>query len=162
MFNNPSNSSEDSLFDQATEFFRSIRNYPVDSANYISAIIEVIKLCQKAIQEVGFDGDAHVLLANAYLLAALSGAFTKSYPFFLARAASVIEATKTDNMPIRNREIAEKIYRGVVDQLSIPLPSWVKDVQQLPKDMRRLHKQYYEDAINPLTLDEMMKMLNNV
>ena len=162
MFNNLSDSSENSPFNQATELFYTLRNYPSGSVMYVNTILEIIELCQRAIQEVSFDGVAHVLLATAYLLVALNGVFTKSYPFFLAKAASVIEATKTGNMPIRNREIADKIYRGIVEQLSTQMPDWVKNVQQLPKDMSRLHKKYYKDALNPSTLEEIKSMLNNV
>ena len=161
MFNNLFDSSENSPFNQATELFHNLRNFPSGSADYLNTILEIIKLCQAAIQKVSFDGDAHVLLANVYLLAALNGVFTKSYPFFLAKAASVIEATKTGNMPIRNRENADKVYRGIVEQLSAQTPNWVKNVRQLPKDMSRLQKQYYKDALDPSTVEEIKKMIRN-
>lgn len=162
MFNSLFDPSENSPFNRATELFHNLRNYPSGSEVYVNTILEIIKLCQIAIQEVSFDGDAHVLLANVYLLAALNGGFTRSYPFFLAKAASVIEATKTSNMPITNREIADKIYKGIFEQLSTQMPDWVKNVQKLPKDMSQLQKKYYKGALTPSSLEEIKNMLNIV
>ena len=65
-------------------------------------------------------------------------------------------------MPIRNREIADKIYKGIVEQLSTQMPDWVKNVQKLPKDMSQLQKQYYKDALNSSSLEEIKNMLNIV
>jgi tetratricopeptide (TPR) repeat protein len=146
-------------FNQANEHFRNLQFYEIGSAQYINAILEIIRLCQTAIQNNKHDGDAHVLLANAYLLATCRCTYGKGYPFFLARAAAVIQATRSGIMYIKNREIADKIYKGIVEQLSTQMPDWVEGVQRLPKDMTQLQQRYYNVAINSSSLDEIKTAL---
>jgi len=148
-------------FNQATEHFRNLRYYESGSPQYVNTILEIIRLSQMAIQSNKHDGDAHVLLSNAYFLAALSCTFKKGYPYFLARAAATIQATRLGSMYIKNREIAEKMYGGVVKQLSTQMPDWVEGVERLPKDMNQLQKMYYDAAINSSSLDEMKVMLTS-
>jgi tetratricopeptide (TPR) repeat protein len=148
-------------FNQANEHFRNLRFYESGSPQYINAILEIIRLCQMAIQSNKHDGDAHVLLANAYLLATCRCTYRKGYPYFLARAAAVIQATRAGSMYIKNREISDKIYRGIVEQLSTQMPDWVEGVQRLPKDMNQLQQGYYDAAISSSSLDEMTTALTN-
>lgn len=159
MFSKLFGSPKNHPYNQATGHFRNLRNYPSGSAEYLNAILEIIRLCQIAIQINKFDGDAHVLLANAYLLAALNSIFGKGYPFFLARAAAVIQATKSGSMYLKNRENRDKIYEGIVNQLSTEMPNWLEGVQHLPVDMNQLQKGYYGQAINPTGLDEIKNLL---
>jgi len=148
-------------FNQANEHFRNLRLYESGSPQYINAILEIIRLCQMAILSNKHDGDAHVLLANAYLLATCRCTYGKGYPYFLARAAAVIQATRAGSMYIKNREIADKIYRGIVEQLSTQMPDWVEGVQRLPKDMNQLQQGYYDAAISSSSLDEIKTVLTS-
>lgn len=159
MLNKLFGSLKNDKFNQATERFRNLRYYESGSPQYINTILEIISLCRKAIQSNKNDGDAHVLLANAYYLAALRCTFQKGYPYFLARAAATIQATRIGSMYIKNREIAEKMYGGVVQQLSTQMPDWVEGVERLPKDMNQLQTMYYDAAINSSSLDEMKTLL---
>ncbi len=98
LFGTPKNSP----FNQATEYFQNLRYYESGSPQYVSTILEIIRLCQMAIQGNKNDGDAHVLLANVYVLAALDCTYTKGYPYFLARSAAVMQATRSRKMYIKN------------------------------------------------------------
>lgn len=159
MLNKLFGSPKNHPFNQATEYYRNLRNYESGSPQYVNAILEIIRLCRMAIQSNKNDGDAHVLLSNAYFLSALSCTFQKGYPYFLARAAATIQATRQGNMYIKERQIAEKMYNGVVEQLSTQMPDWVEGVERLPKDMKQLQQKYYESAIQSSSLDEMKNML---
>lgn len=159
MLNKLLGSQKNDTFNQANKHFRNLRYYTSGSNQYINTILEIIRLCQMAIQKNKNDGDAHVLLSNAYLLAALSCTFGKGYPFFLARAAAVIQATRAGHLYIKNRENADKIYNGIVEQLTSQMPDWVEGVQRLSTDMNKLHQGYYSDAINPSHKDEIKTVL---
>jgi hypothetical protein len=157
LFGSPKNHS----FNQALEHFQNLRYYESGTVQYVDTVLEIIRLCQIAIQDNKNDGDAHVLLANAYLLATLSSAFGKGYSFFLAKAASVIQPTRARSMYIKNRENADKVYQGIVEQLSTQMPDWVEGVERLPKDMDQLQRAYSHSAIDPLSLDEIKTMLTS-
>jgi len=161
MLNKLFGSMKNDRFNQAKEQFQNLRNYESGSSEYVSTILEVIRLCQMAIQGNKNDGDAHVLLANTYLLAALSCTFGKGYPYFLAKAAAVIQVFRTGSMYIKNRDNAEKVYGGIVEQLTTQMPDWVEGVQRLSKDMNELHQVYYSNAINPSSLIEIKTMLTS-
>ena len=148
-------------FNQANEHFHRLRYFESGSPQFENAIFEIIRLCQLAIQKDTHNGDAHVLLANAYLLAALNCAFSKGYPFFLARAAAVIQATRRERMYIKNKGIADKIYRGIYEQLSEQTPDWVEGVNRLTNDMNTLHVGFYANAINPSNFDQVKSMLTS-
>ena len=161
MLNKLFGSPKNHPFNQATEHFRNLRYYENGSPQYVNAILEIIRLCRMAIQSNKNDGDAHVLLANAYFLAALGCTFQKGYPYFLARAAAAIQATRQGSMYIKERQIAEKMYGGVIEQLSTQMPDWVEGVEHLPKDMNQLQKLYYDAAVNSSSLDEMKTLLTS-
>jgi hypothetical protein len=160
MLNKLFGSPKNHPFNQALEHFQKLPHYESGTAQYVNTILEIIRLCQIAIQNNKNDGDAHVLLANTYLLATLSSAFKKSYSFFLAKAASVIQTTRAGGgMYIKNRENADKVYQGIVSQLSTQIPDWVEGIELLPKDMNELQRSYYRSAIDPLSLNEIKTML---
>ena len=146
-------------FNQALEHFQNLRFYEMGSPQYVNTILEIVRLCRMAIQIDRHDGDAHVLLANVYLLATLWCTLNKGHPYFLARAAATIQATRTGRMFIKNREIADKVYGGIVKELSTQMPDWVEGVEQLPGDMSQLQREYYDSAISSLSLDEIKIML---
>jgi hypothetical protein len=146
-------------FNQANEHYQNLRNYKSGSPQYKNSILEIIRLSRMAILRNKDDGDAHVLLANAYFLAALNCGFQKGYPYFLARAAASIQATRIVRIYIKNRELADKVYNGIVEQLATQMPDWVEGVERLPEDVNQLYKSYYDAAIDSSTLEEMDAML---
>jgi len=161
MLNKLFGSSRNQSFNKALEHFQNLRHVESGTAQYVNTMLEIIRLCQIAIEENKNDGDAHVLLGNAYLLATLSSVFGKGYSFFLARAAAVIQATREGRMYIKNSENGEKVYQAIVEQLSTQMPDWVEGVERLPKDMPKLQREYYQRAISPLGLAEIKEMLTS-
>jgi hypothetical protein len=55
-------------FNQASNLYDQLRNLDTSGDEYDRVVGEIIKLCCNAISLNQNDGDAHVLLANAYLL----------------------------------------------------------------------------------------------
>lgn len=159
MFNKLFGSPKNHPYIQATEHYRNLRYFEMGSTQYVNEILEIIRLCRMAIQNNNNDGDANVLLANAYLLAALSCVLQDGYPYFLARAAATIQATREGGLYMKERQYADKLYNGVIEQLSSQMPDWYEGLKRLPKDMKLLNQKYYDSAINSSSLDELEEML---
>jgi len=149
------NASSD-LFNRAAGQFRSLRNLEAGSSAYSKAMFEAIKLCQQAIQKYPKDGDAHVLLANLYYLAAFDCFMSIGYPFFLARASAVMQAAKESRMYIKQRQIADKVFRGILEQLSSQNQIPDNEVLPLPNDLPQLRRDYYQKAIDSSFIVEMI------
>ncbi len=151
-------SASSDLFNQATEHYRRLRYLEMGSPEYSKSLFETIRLCQLAIQKYQKDGDAHVLLANAYDMAALDCIFSKGFPFFLARAVAVMQTAKDERMYIKQRGIADKVFSGTLEQLSSQEQYLGDDVLPLPNDKQLLRKDYYQKAIDPSNLVDMINL----
>ena len=139
MLNKFFGSAKNQPFNQALAHFRNINSYERGSPELASALFEIIRLCQIAIDESNKrDGDAHVLLANAYALAATG--FPESYSYFLPRALATIQATRAGSMYIKNRETADKVYTDIVKLLT--------EVGGIPPMTKDMLQGCYELAIN--------------
>lgn len=135
-------------FNRASKLFGQLRYLEQSGQEYWRTIIEIIKLCWEAIKINKYDGDAHVMLANAYLLAAFR-AFqelkSEGYVYYMSRCAAVIYEWKTNpRMYSKEKEQGEKIYREIINRLKGPLPDWMD--RDLPKDIRKLHNDFYMKA----------------
>lgn len=153
MLKNLFGASKKNYFNQALEEYRKIGNHPGGGQEILNIMLEIIRLCQLAIQENKNDGDAHVLLANIYLLSAMNNSFSEGYSFFLARAAATIQAVKTRHMYIKNNQIADSVYKGIINQLTDKIPDWVKKGNSLPNDMDKLEREYYAEAISSFSFN---------
>lgn len=150
-------SAKDDPYNQALDHFRKLRDLSTSDPAYLSNIMAIIRLCQLAIRQRPTDGDAHILLANAYLLTALSEPFGDLYAFALARGAAAIHQWKSVPMKSKARAIGEKIMLGIQDQLAKDRPDWMGP--NLPNDFAKLHFDYYEGAIDPSALDQMSRLV---
>lgn len=147
-------------FNLAREEFNKLRYLSSDEAAYNEALVGVIYHSQAAISKRSTDGDAHVILANAYMLGALNGAFSDAYAWFLSRAAAVIHEWKDRRFRTKSKEIGEKVYQGVLEKLSEDMPDWMG--MKISGDIRQLHRQYYRAAISNSAPNESAKMLQDV
>jgi len=151
-------SAKDDPYNQALDHFRKIRNLSVSDAAYMSNLLAIIRLCQLAIRMRPADGDAHILLANAYLLAAFSDPFGELYAFALARAAAAIHQWNVVPMRSKEKAIGAKVLQGIQAQLAQERPDWMG--MSIPGDIARLHSDYYDDAVDPASLDQMSRLIN--
>jgi Tfp pilus assembly protein PilF len=136
-------------FNRAAKIFGQLRYLDQDSQEYWQSIVQIIELCWEAISQNKHDGDAHVMLANVYLLAAF-GAFQRfkpeGYDHNLSRCAAVIYEWKTNqSMYSKEKEQGEKIYREITKLLKEPMPDWMNI--NLTTDIRKAHKNFYLKAI---------------
>jgi hypothetical protein len=136
-------------FNRAAKLFSQLRYLNQSGEEYWQTIVKIINLCCKAIKLNKNDGDAHIMLANVYLLAAF-GAFQEfkpeGYIHNMSRCAAVIYEWKTNpRFYSKEKENGEKIYRQVIERLEDPMPDWMN--MKLPTDIRQLHKDYYIKAI---------------
>ena len=150
-------SAKDDPLQQAIDHFHKLRNFSPGDPAYNATLLMIVRLSQLTIQQRKADGDAHVLLANAYLLAAFSDPFGEAYPFALARAAAAIYHWKTVPMHTKEGEIGEKIFRGVENELAKDRPSWMGPA--LPNDISQLHQTHYEKAKDPTAVEDLSRLL---
>lgn len=140
-------------FNRAAKMFGQLRYLDQSNREYWQTLIEIIKLCWEAIKLNKYDGDAHVMLANVYLLAgfrAFQEFKPEGYIHNMSRCAAVIYEWKTNrSMYSKEKEQGEKIYREVTKLLEEPMPDWMNI--NLTTDIRKLHKNFYLKAIG---LDE--------
>ncbi|MCB0174216.1 MAG: tetratricopeptide repeat protein [Anaerolineae bacterium] len=145
------------LFNQALSEFRKLHNLRDDTERFIITVLEVIRLCQLAIQKSKSDGDAHVLLANAYYLAALT-ILGEGYAYCLPRAAAVIYQWKTNRLYTKNLANGEKIYQNVLEAIEHPMPGWTTNMS-FEDNIKDMHSRLYHEAINPDSTVELKKIL---
>ena len=136
-------------YNRAAKKFRQLRYLDQGNQECQLAIAEINKLCREALILNKYDGDAHVLLANVYLLAAFSDLQefnSEGYVHNMSHCAAVIYEWKIyPRMYSKEKENGEKIYQRVINALEEPLPDWMN--MGLPNDISKLHKDYYAKAI---------------
>lgn len=141
-------SSSKQPFNQAIKKFHTIRGLEPGSIEYHSTIEQIVGLCQLAIRNNRFDGDAHVLLANVYFLSASAhmGDNDEEYVENLSRAAAVIHEWKTNGrMYSKERSNGAIIHQGILDHLNRDWPEWIQI--SVETDMRKLHASHYGNSI---------------
>lgn len=152
--------ADDHPYNKATKLFKELRYLYSNNERYLSNLTGIIYLCQSAIQENKFDGDSHVLLSNAYLLASLDCIYRPGHFYFLARSAATIYVTKLDNINIKERLIAERLVQSVTQQLANPIPQFlVGDLVPITQNLERLYQDYYYDSIYNTKEDDIRRML---
>lgn len=150
-------SAKDDPYNQATQHFAKLRNLAQSDPAYAANLIQIIRLCQLAVSQRPADGDAHILLANAYLLASLINPFGESYTYALARAAAAIFHWKEVPMCSKAQQIGEKIFQGVLEQLGQDRPAWMGP--SLRGDQQSIHRDFYPSAIDPSSLDALARLI---
>ena len=133
MFKAFRDSLKENPYNQAITHFQKLGHLDPDSPAYSTALLKVATRCQLAIQQQPEHGDAHVLLANAYLLAALSFPYGDVYPYALVRSAAVIQHCMTVPMRISEQQNASRVFHRVEDELAAERPSWAGEIP--PNDM---------------------------
>jgi hypothetical protein len=157
MFKALRDSLEANPYNQAIDHFQKLRQLDPSGPAYSATLLKVISRCQLAIQKRRAHGDAHVLLANAYLMAALSFPYGDVYQYALVRCAAVIQHCMIDPMFIGEQEIGSKILNKVEDELEKGRPSWAGESP--PNDIAELHEAYYGKALNYSSVEELSDLL---
>jgi tetratricopeptide (TPR) repeat protein len=148
-------------FNEAVDHYQKLRYVILmkEPAKYQAELIEIIRLCQLGIARQRRNGDAYVLLANAYYLAALH-TLSEGYKYCLPRAAAVIYEWKSNHPPTTNRELGEQVYQGILERLQRPFPDWWMNMS-LKGSMSDTHREYYHKAINPNIIPELKQLLSS-
>ena len=133
-------------YNKAVEHFGKLRIFSQDSPRYKETLLEVIRLTKEALRKNKRDGDAHVLLANVYYLAALMDFPSDNYSRYLPLAAAVIFEWKSTPMYTKSKEIGEKVYYGVLEAVNRDIPEWM-GIPKPEGTIEELHSQYYQQAL---------------
>ena len=112
----------------AARIFAQLRDLDENEGWYGECLVNILMFCTVAINLDRLDGDAHVLIANAYLLTAFRAAQKDNRELYtgnMMRCAAVIYEWKTNpKMISREREMGEKIYREVMSGDLDPKPAF--------------------------------------
>ncbi len=157
MFKALRESMETNPYNQAIEQFQKLRQLDSTDPAYSGTLLKVINRCQLAIHKEPKHGDAHILLANTYLLAALTFPYGDVRSYALARSAAVIQHCMVDPMPMREQEIGSRVLNKVENELEKGSPSWAGET--LPADLEELHDAYYGKALDHSSVEELSKLL---
>ena len=134
-------------FKHALEVYGQLRRYPERSLQYRRQLVAISSSCRLAIQLNDRHGDAHVLLANSYLLMFIDGFPEVGDPLPLKLAAAVIQHWADEPMRqypwTKNAENGHTIHAQVEDAVRTFLPT-----QRDPSSLQQLKAQYYADAIS--------------
>lgn len=103
-------------YNKAVDSFHKLRKYPPDSPSYERTLLDVIRYSKEAINKNRNDGDAHILLANAYYLASMTDFPSDNFSRYFPLAAAVIYEWKTRPMYSKAKENGENIYQGVLER----------------------------------------------
>jgi hypothetical protein len=100
-------------FNEALAHYRQLHSMD-DPCAYREGLAEIVRLCQLGIQKQKGNGDAYVLLANAYLLAAgeVRPKDGSHYEYFLSRACAVAFQWASGGFGRATRMLATKFYKG--------------------------------------------------
>jgi hypothetical protein len=114
-------------------------------------------LCQLGIQYMKNNGDAYVMLANAFQLAALRCVPAKVSAFyFQSRACAVIYRWSHGGFDTQNKEIGAKVLHDITEQLMMMKGS---SLAQAKDEMQKLHDRLASDAINPDSWNDIKQMM---
>lgn len=133
-------------YNKATKHYGKLRNYSKDSPKYKETLLKVIRFTKEAIKKNKYDGDAHVLLANAYYLASLMDFPSDNYSRYLPLAAAIIFEWKSTPMYTKAKDIGEKVYQGILEDLNRETPEWMVGVKP-EGTIEELHSRYYQQAL---------------
>jgi len=148
------------LFNEAAKHYRNLRYIAADDdATERLELLEIIRLCQMEIQKNKGNGDAHVLLANAFSIASLSAGplyhDSPAHAYLLTRACAVICHWALGAVWTRNKEIGARVLaqnREALAQWRGLAPS------QAAAEMMRLHDMFYAEAVDPKSLPRIQEI----
>lgn len=146
-------------FNKALEHYRKLEHTMGNSQRHRAELLEIIRLCQRSIQQLKGGGDAYVLLANAMAMAAIQARIDGrelAHEYLLSRASAVIYHWSLGGVWTRNERIGDHVLGMVANQLA----EW-KDLAstQVGPEMQVLHAKFYDEAVDPRTLPMIRHVL---
>lgn len=109
--------SDLSYYNQAVDVFAQARTLKDQPHEFTEKLFQIIHLCQMEINHARFgatNGDAVVLLANAYYLMAMMFSQSKVYDHCIVRSLALIKRWHDTPMHTRNRDNGKQIYAGIM------------------------------------------------
>lgn len=160
---NEAKKGSDGILNDAIGHYSRLRFLTHDLPRYRFELGEVIRLCQWSIAADHKNGDAYILLANAYSELDSNVQFGASDHFqYMRWAAAIIQHwsdTPLRNFPFtKNKKIGEKLYEEILDSV-IKNGGYSKDQGQ--HQMKTWSKSYVDDALNPRSYSDIKEKLNN-
>lgn len=149
-------------FNHALDIYQGLRQYPVQSWPYHNALIEICSYCQQAIGANDRHGDAHVLLANTFLLIHIDTFPNTSNSLPIKLATAVIQHWADEPMRQRpwtkNVDNGWSVYGMVSSGLQEAEPSSVSDLEM---EMRQLKGDLYLESISDQSLSIIRELISD-
>lgn len=148
------NKSSNDYFNEADVHYKRLPPVLADSKQLRRELVEIIRLCQLAIEKDSRNGDAYVMLAAAYHMLALDGGLDSGiYAYCQPRAGAVIHRWKTAPMYTKNQSIGQKVYNDISTHTAQRYPNLVG------WKMAMLHDQQFFGAVNSKGFAELEALL---
>lgn len=159
----PARKGSGALWNEARDHYARLRHLFNEPGRYRFELGEVIRLCQWAIAANRKDGDAHVLLANAYSLLDSQVTHTSAEPFkYLRWAASILQHwhdTPLSQYPFtKNMEIGHQLYSSILESL---LRVDRVSPEQLVSNIRQRSQDDLLLALSPATFGDIKRQLES-
>jgi len=137
-------------YEGALGVYRQLRRYPVFSPEYRQQLAQIVRLCQQAIALNDRHGDAHILLANTYLLMHHDdySPFGSTPPLHLA--AAVIQHWADE--PMRQYPWTKNVDNGTTMHGQISSALSADGTSSVPAEMGRLKRSLYTTAVSASTV----------
>jgi tetratricopeptide (TPR) repeat protein len=151
------------IFKEAMEHYFRLRFLMDAPPKYRFELGEVIRLCQWSIAADNQNGDAYILLANAYSLLDSCVRYSESDPiYYLKWAGAIIQYWAISPLKnyhhTKNIQIGDRLYESIVKSIKEYTHQSEWDITT---DMRKWKKEIVNDALSPVSFTKIKKQLEN-
>jgi len=133
-------------YEGALGVYRQLRRHPVFSPEYRQQLVQIVQLCQQVIALNDRHGDAHILLANTYLLMHHDGYSPSGSAPPLHLAAAVIQHWVDE--PMRQYPWTKNVDNGTTMYSQISSALAAAGTPSTQAEMARLKRSLYTTALS--------------
>lgn len=143
-------------FNKANSLHKELRIAIEDQKLFRSHLLEIIRLCQLAIELDPLDGDSHIMLASSYMQLAFDGLGTHVYSDCLLKAGASIHKWKSAKLRAVNHNNGEKMHNDIMRHLADNFPSLT------PSMLATIHDTHYTSAVDPKGLNALRALVDSI
>ena len=136
------------LYNQAVSKFMNLHLHKtVNPAGYKQMLLEIIELLQETLKKDKRNGDAYVMLANAYYLITLPPFDGRNYSIYMPLAAAVVSHWKNSRFYTKDKQNGAIMYSKIVDAIVEPIVYWKEGTPIETTNLSVLEQKYLFTAL---------------